>query len=74
MRNNKILLAASAGLMLMLAGSVMGKQPEGLPGCASDCVRNNPVSAPEIDVGSGSSAIVLLVVTLLLVAERSRRT
>jgi hypothetical protein len=73
MKNNKLILAASAGLMLMLAGNVMGKQPPGLPGCAPDCVRNNPVSAPEINMDSGSSAIALLAIALLLVAERSRR-
>ena len=77
MRKNKLLLAASAGLMLVLAGNVMGERPGGKPaGCAPNCVRQNPkpVSAPEIDVGSGGSAIALIAIAMLLTAERSRRT
>ena len=70
MRKSKLLLAASAGLMLALAGNVLGNPRN----CAPECVRQNPVPAPEIDVSSGSSAIALLAITLLLVAERSRRT
>ena len=86
MRKNKLLLAASAGLMLVLAGNVMGKNSNCGPDCVSyklKPVKNNPVkikpikikpvSAPEIDVGSGGSAIALIVTAMLLAAERSRR-
>jgi hypothetical protein len=74
MRRNKMLLVASAGILLVLAGNVMGNPTNCAPECAPYGVRQNTVKAPEIDVTSGGSAIVLLVTTLLLVAERSRRT
>jgi hypothetical protein len=81
MRKNKLLLAASAGLMLVLAGNVMGKNSNCGPDCVSyklkpvkiKPVKIKPVSAPEIDVGSGGSAIALIVTAMLLAAERSRR-
>ena len=71
MRKNKLLLAASAGLMLALAGNVMGKDKD-----YKDKYKDkvHKVSAPEIDVGSGGSAIALIVTAMLLAAERSRRT
>jgi hypothetical protein len=82
MRKNKLLLVASAGLMLVLAGNVVGKPRDCGPDCVSykmkpvkvKPVKVKPVSAPEIDVGSGGSAIALVVTAMLLAAERSRRT
>ena len=77
MRKNKLLLVASAGLMLVLAGNVVAKHRDCGPDCVSykmKPVKVKPVSAPEIDVGSGGSAIALVVTAMLLAAERSRRT
>ena len=75
MRKNKLLLAASAGLMLVLAGNVMGKdKPDKDKSNKVKEVKVHKVSAPEIDVGSGGSAIALIVTAMLLAAERSRRT
>ena len=82
MRKNKLLLVASAGIMLVLAGNVVAKHRDCGPDCVSykmkpvkvKQVKVKPVSAPEIDVGSGGSAIALVVTAMLLAAERSRRT
>lgn len=40
----------------------------------SSSATANPISAPEIDASSGTSAIALLIGTLLVLSERSRRS
>jgi len=75
-KTRKLVVSTFAGVMLLVAGHAIAKQPAGLPDCAPDCVRQNPVivSAPEIDVSFGGSAIALLVTVMLIAAERRRRT
>ena len=41
--------------------------------CAPNCVSHPPIKAPEIDVGAGTQALVLLGGALMLLAEASRR-
>lgn len=77
MTRKHLVLSACAGAMLLLAGNAAAKPPPGNPSsCAPDCVRQNPVkvSAPEIDVSTGGSAIALLITAMLIAAERTRRT
>lgn len=76
-KTRKLVVSTFAGVMLLVAGHAIAKPPAGNPSyCAPDCVRQNPVkvSAPEIDVSFGGSAIALLVTVMLIAAERRRRT
>lgn len=78
MKQTRRLLAGTALILLTTsmawAGVGNGKCPPGnpdptkFPGCGA-----TEVSAPEVDPGFGTSAIVLVVGTLLIVAERVRR-
>ena len=77
MTRKHLVMSAFAGTVLLLGGNAAAKRPADNPSsCAPDCVRQNPVkvSAPEIDVRSGGSAIALLVTAMLIAAERTRRT
>lgn len=82
MTKMNLVKSAFAGAMLLGAGNAVAAKPPGTPpnnppsSCAPDCVRQNPVkvSAPEIDVSSGGSAIALLITAMLIAAERRRRT
>jgi hypothetical protein len=70
-------LLVFAGVVLLVAGNAAAKAPPDSPSrCAPDCVRQNPVkvSAPEIDIRSGGSAIALLITAMLIAAERTHRT
>jgi hypothetical protein len=65
-----LLMSAFAGVMLLLAGNASARPPDNCaPHCTPDKVR---VSAPEIDVSSGGSAIALLITAMLVAAERTR--
>lgn len=79
MKKRNLVISAFASVMLLAAGNALAKKPEfnsGVSGCAPNCVRQNPVSvsAPEIDVSAGGSAIALLITSMLIAAERMRRT
>lgn len=71
-------MSALTGVMLLVAGNAYARPPNN---CAPNCVPAKvggvpvtTVSAPEIDVSSGGSAIALLITVMLIAAERKRRT
>jgi hypothetical protein len=71
-RKKKLVVSAFAGFMLLVGGNVFARPPNN---CAPNCVPDKVgVSAPEIDAGSGGSAIALLITAMLLASERKRRT
>ena len=76
MKRRVVVLIACASVMMSAAGSVIAKNTSDPSYCAPECVRNNvghrKISAPEIDVSSGGSAVALLIAGMLIAAERRR--
>ena len=69
-----LIMSVFTGVMLLVAGNASARPPNN---CAPNCVPAKvgaKVSAPEIDVSSGGSAIALLITAMLIAAERRRRT
>lgn len=78
MAKMNLVMSAFAGVMLLVAGNASARPPNNCaPNCVPAKVGGGPatkVSAPEIDVSSGGSAIALLITAMLIAAERTRRT